>query len=74
MHLSEHKNKGTVKPSREIGAGAPDETQWLRSIPDADPMFIGIVGLPNDVKVTLEGSNHIPLGSGETFSHPKDKS
>ena len=55
-------------------AGAPDYLGWLSSIPNAEPMFIGIIGLPDDVRVTLEGRDYIPLGSGETFSHPKDKS
>jgi hypothetical protein len=67
--MTEYLDKTTPK-----GDGAPDETQWLSTIPDADPMFIGIVGLADDVKVTIDGRDYIPLGSADTFSHPKDKS
>jgi hypothetical protein len=55
----------------ERAAGAPDEMRWFS---DGDPIFIGIVGLPNTVAVTVGGGDYMPLGSGATFSHPKDKS
>jgi hypothetical protein len=37
-------------------------------------MFIGIVGLPDNITVTVGGRDYMPLGSGVTFSHPQDKS
>jgi hypothetical protein len=55
-------------------AGAPDEMRWLSDIPDSDPIFIGIIGLPDTISVTVGSRDYMPLGSGETFSQPNDKS
>ena len=52
-----------------------EKTEDRTSIPDSEPIFIGIVGLPDDVRVTVGGRDYSrSFGSGATFSHPKDKS
>jgi hypothetical protein len=53
-------------------AGAPDGAGWLDLIPNTEPLFLGIIGLHPEIRVTFKGRDY--SGSGATFSHPSDRS
>jgi hypothetical protein len=45
---------GKDNMSKTVGAGAPEDASTLSGIPDGDPVFVGVIGLPDGAVATVK--------------------